>query len=96
MQPPFLSVSNDRRKTKVDINLHARIGDLLTIILFTVLKGLVIDVFVVIILIDKHLLVIVLDEQKIAFQHLTPVATVEQQDRFANSDITKIMRTMQI
>lgn len=65
----FISTSKDRPKTKGSITLRIRIADLLTSVLFTVFKNVVIDVVLSISFIDKHVPATLPDEQKVFFEN---------------------------
>lgn len=76
--------------------LHIRTGDLATCALFTVVRHLAIDVFLVTAFIHKHILAILQNEQKEATQTSTPVSILEEENVSTNAVFTKTTKNAYI
>lgn len=94
VQPLLLSVSKDRLKAKDNIILHIRVGNLLTTVLFTAVENLPINVLVGTEYIDKHILAILPDKQKVTVQKSTPVAIVKEKRGLILRSLRKNIRRM--
>lgn len=69
----------------MNITILGRIGDLLTVVLLTVVEKLPIDVLLGTAFIDHHILAILLDAQKVTLRNPTPAAIIKQHNESADA-----------
>lgn len=94
VRPSFIPASKDQLKTKKNITLPVKIGDLRTIVLFTVVQNLAVYVLLDTTIIDEHIHTILPDQQKVPVRKPTPVAVVKSTMCLLMPSLESIIRKM--